>query len=118
MAAFIIRQKDLKRLGKEILNEIFDFLHDEYILTKFKEMKVLQKVFMDKLELNNISIEDGKVRTNDTDAIYKVVRYINFDMEIDEDLYYKKMAYMDIFRVFEVSYMYFILNFNIKLFNI
>ena len=106
MAAVIIRRKDIVRLGKELLNEMFDFLHNEYILSKFEETKVLQKVFMDKLKLNNISIEDGKVRTYDIEAVYKVLKYINFHMEIDEDLYYKKMAFMDIFRVFETSYIY------------
>ena len=55
MAAVIIRQKDLKRLGKELLNEMFDFLHDEYILTKFKEMKEVQEKFLEKLAFNHIN---------------------------------------------------------------
>ena len=90
MAAVIIRRKDLLRVGKELLKEMFDFLHNEYILTNFEETKVLQKVFMDKFELNNISIKDEKLKTDYLEAIYKVLDYINFDMEIDEDLYYKK----------------------------
>ena len=106
MAAVIIRQKDLLRLGKEMLKEIFNLFHNEFILNKFEEIKIFQKVFMDKLKSNNISLEDGKVRTNDLEAIYKVVKHINFDMEIDEDLFYKKIAYMYIFRVFDSSYIY------------
>ena len=43
MAAVIIRQKDAKRLGKELINEMFDFLHDEYILTEFEYMKEVQR---------------------------------------------------------------------------
>ena len=39
MAAVIIKQKDVERLGKELLNEMFEFLHDEYILTNFKLKK-------------------------------------------------------------------------------
>ena len=106
MAAVVIRKKDLDLLAKELLNEMFDFLHDEYILTKFKQMQIEQKRFLKKLELNNISIEDGRVSTNDLEAIFKVVRYINLDREIDEDLFYKAKAFLDIFRVFEVSYTY------------
>ena len=45
MAAVIIRKKDVKRLGKELLKEMFKFLHDEYILTEFKEMKEVKKNF-------------------------------------------------------------------------
>ena len=55
MAAVIIRQKDLERLGKELLKEMFYFLHDEYILTKFKQMKAEQEKFLEKLVLNHIN---------------------------------------------------------------
>ena len=54
MAAVIIRQKDIKRLGKELIKEIFDFLHDEYILTEFKEMKKTQEKFLENLVFNHI----------------------------------------------------------------
>ena len=43
MAAVIIRQKDVKRLASTLLKEMFGFLHDEYILSEFKEMKEIQK---------------------------------------------------------------------------
>ena len=105
--AAVIRRKDLLKLGKKLLEEMFVFFNDEFFLSKFEELKVLQKVFMDKLKLNNIYLEDGKVRsTIDIENIYNVVKYIKFDMEIEEDLYFKKMAFMDIFRVLEVSYKY------------
>lgn len=41
MAAVIVRKKDLENLGKELMKEVYSFLHDEYILT-FEEMKVEQ----------------------------------------------------------------------------
>ena len=111
MAAVIIRKKDIVRLGTELLEEMFLLLHNEFMLTQFEELKVLQKVFMNKLKSFNISIEDGKVSglkglSNDIEVIYNVVKHIKFNMESNEDLYYKKLAYMDIFRVFEVSYSY------------
>ena len=144
MAAVIIRKKDLDRLGKELLNEMFDFLHDEYILTKFKEMKEVQEKFLEKLAFNHINTlhrlykitkekreelakpfldklfsMDKKVEYDsnlvkdamkddgiDTEGIYHTLISINLDKERDEDLYFKTKAFLDIFRVFEVSYMY------------
>ena len=144
MAAVIIRQKDLKRLGKELLNEMFDFLHDEYILTEFKEMKQVKEKFLEKLAFNHINTlhrqykitkekreelakpfldklfsMDKKVEYDsnlvkgamkndgiDTEGIYHTLLTLNFFKETDEDLYFKTKAFLDIFRVFEVSYMY------------
>ena len=40
MAAVIVRKKDVERLGKELLKEVYDFLHDEYMLNNFSEMKL------------------------------------------------------------------------------
>ena len=101
MAAVIIRKKDLKLLGKKLLKEIFEFLHDEYILTEFKDMKKIQKEFLENLEKNNI-----KVGSNDIEGIYLTLDDLKLDMEIDEDLYYKTKAFLDIFRVFESEYTY------------
>ena len=55
MAAVIIRQKDLKRLGKELVKEVFEFLDDEYILKNFEEMKKERQKFLIKLVYNNFS---------------------------------------------------------------
>ena len=55
MAAVIIRQKDVKRLASTLLKEMFDFLHDEYILSEFKEMKEVQKEFLNSICVNHIN---------------------------------------------------------------
>ena len=65
MAAVIIKQKDVKRLGKELLNEMFEFLHDEYILTEFEEMKEVKKEFLNKLTLNYINTLHRKLEITD-----------------------------------------------------
>ena len=153
MAAVIIRQKDVKRLARELLNEMFEFLHDEYILSEFKEMKEVQKEFLENLALNHINtlhrqykitkerreelvkpfidkllkidenssdleknikveyvsklvksaMEDGGI---DTEGIYQSLNNLKLYMEIDEDLYFKTKAFLDIFRVFESGYTY------------
>ena len=54
MAAVIIRQKDVKRLASTLLKEMFDFLHDECILTECKGMKLTQELFLNNLCLNHI----------------------------------------------------------------
>ena len=136
MAAVIIRKKDVERLGKNLLNEMFDFLHDEYILTEFKEMKKVQEKFLEKLAFNHINtllrqykITEEKIKelskpfldkkveydSNlvkgamekdgiDTEGIYHTL--ISIDVELDEDLSFKTKAFLDIFRVFDVSYTY------------
>ena len=43
---------------------------------------------------------------NDIQGIYNTLKSLNFSMKINEDLFFKKMAFMDIYRVFEVSYAY------------
>ena len=55
MAAVIIKQKDVKRLASTLLNEIYYFLHEEYILTEFKEMKEVQKEFLNSICVNHIN---------------------------------------------------------------
>ena len=136
MAAVIIRKKDVERLGKNLLNEMFDFLHDEYILTEFKEMKKEQEKFLKNLAFNHINtlhrqykiteekrkelskpFLDKKVEYDsnlvkgamekdgiDTEGIYHTL--ISIDVELDEDLSFKTKAFLDIFRVFDVSYTY------------
>ena len=140
MADVIIRQKDVKRLGEELLKEMFEFLHDEYILSNFKEMKKVQKEFLNSLAFNhintlhrqykiteerrevlikpfidkNIKVEyDTKLAKSamedegiDTEGIYQTLNELKLDMEINEDLYFKTKAFLDIFRVFESGYIY------------
>ena len=138
MAAVIIRKKDVERLGKELVKEIYEFLHDEYILTNFEEMKEEQKKFLRKLVLNyfkyfnvtqiqrgnslRIDYEDFdenkfedelkcvkdeiKNGSLNTFVIFKTLNDLDLDMEIDEDLYFKKEAFLNIFKVFDCNYTY------------
>ena len=43
MADLVIREKDIVNLGRKTMKEVYKFLHDDYILTTFEEMKVEQK---------------------------------------------------------------------------
>ena len=53
MTAVIIRKKDVERLGKEVLKEVYDFLHNVNILTNFEEMKIEQEKFQHNLILHD-----------------------------------------------------------------
>ena len=98
MTAVIIKQKDVERLGKEVLKEMNDFLHDEYILSEFEEMKKEQEKF-----LKNLAKEGDGI---DTEGIFHTLNSLNLNMELNEDLYFKTKAFLDIFKVFDFAYTY------------
>ena len=142
MASVIINKKDLKRLGKELLKEVYDILHDEYTLTEFEEIKKVQENFLEELTLNHINTLRKQLKITDkkrekfaslfldlinnkkseyvsnlvkdyidkdvvdTEGIYHTLVSLNLNMEIDEDLYFKTKAFLNIFRVFDVDYIY------------
>ena len=138
MAAVIIRKKDVERLGKELVKEVYEFLHDEYILNNFSEMKLVKQKFLRGLVLNKFKsvnytktqrgnswsikhekfdeskfddelkcveeeIKNGGLNTN---VIFDSLISLSLDMEIDEDLYFKTHAFINIFKVFDSNYSY------------
>ena len=98
-----IRKSDVERLGKELIKEVDNFLNSDYIINNFPEMKLdkekfddSKKIFKDKFESGSLNIEE----------IYHILLEIKLDDEIDGDLFFKKEAYLDLFRVIFVSYTY------------
>ena len=85
MAAVIIRQKDVKRLARELLNEMFEFLHDEYILSEFKEMKEVQKEFLENLALNHINTLHRQYKITKEKRKELVKPFIDDLLKIDEN---------------------------------
>ena len=138
MAAVIIRKKDVERLGRELIKEVFEFLHDEDILKQFPEFLVAQKRFENDLaykrfrELNVTTtsspgsikweykqldkdkfeeelksvVEEIKNGTMDIHIIFQILLQTLLDSEVNEDLYFKNKAFLDIYRVFETGYSY------------
>ena len=133
MDEVVIRKKDLDRLARTLLKEIFEFIQDEYSLRELKK-DFLNKVVLNhviysnqkdkKYELSNSILEsifnkedefEGFLKPVkdamkddgiDTEGIYLVISEFKLDMETHEDLYYKKEAFLDIFRLFETGYTY------------
>ena len=91
-----IRKSDVEKLGKDLMKEIDHFLHDEYIITTFPEMKLDQEKFDSSVKGEILDIE----------KIYHILTGIKLDDEIDGDLYYKKESYLDLFKVLFSSYSY------------
>ena len=97
-----IRKSDVEKLGKELMKEIDNFLHDEYILT-FPEMKLDQEKFDESVNRFKDKYESGSL---DLQEMYDIFVKIKLDDEIDGDLFYKKESYLDLFKVLFTSYMY------------
>ena len=128
----IIKKSDVENLGKKLMKEVYEFLNDEYILS-FEKMKKekdkLEKNLIDfyfnikkikyfpyfkkdeneekikKFHLRKIEIkiEDESL---DIDLIFKVLDNLELEFEIDEDLYCKNKAFLNIYKVFTHSYTY------------
>ena len=65
MDEVVIKKKDVDRLAKELLKEIFDFLNNEYILNNFEEMKIEQPKFLNNLVCNHIIYSNKKGEKNE-----------------------------------------------------
>ena len=98
-----IRKSDVERLGKELIKEVDNFLHDEYIITTFPEMKLDQEKFENSINRLKTQYESG---TLNIEEIYHILLKIKLDDEIDGDLYFKKESYLDIFKVLFTSHLY------------
>ena len=96
-----IRKSDVEKLGKDLMKEIDNFLHDEYIITTFPEMILDQKEFDRRVNL-------FKSESLDTEKIYDILTRIYLDDEIDGDLYFKKNAFLHLYQVLLIDYSYLI----------
>ena len=138
MAAVIIRKKDVERLGHTLLKEVYEFLHDDYILKEFIEMKEEQKTFLRNLiviKFRNVNYtvkhqedswrityekfdeskyeEEIKILKDeikngslDIEVVFDVLKRVELDDEIAGDLFFKKEAFLDLYKVIDSDYSY------------
>ena len=138
MAAVIIRKKDVERLGRKLMKEVYKFLHDDYILNNFSEMKlekqrlekdlvlfkfksvnytIVQKEISWSIKYENfdkskhekeLKIIEDEIENERLDfrLVFKVLNRLKLDNEIDEDLFQKTQAFLNIFEVFDSNYSY------------
>ena len=79
----------LNELEKKLIKEVYDFLHDDYIITEFEDMKILQEKFLKDLVYkrfsNNNFTEKNTYRGGSISSIK--YRYKEFDeSKFDEEL--------------------------------
>ena len=141
MSACIIEKTDLVKLGKKLMKEFYEHVHDDYFLKEFDEVKLKRKYYDENLtkefllfhkneekkiqnlyfdnkryeDLVKMKTEDlfkkieGKIE--DKTLNYKIIfnfldqmDKLNIDPmiehEIDEDLYYMKKAFINIFKLY------------------
>ena len=75
-----IRKSDVERLGKELMKEVDNFLHDEFIITTFPKMILDQKQFDRSVNKLKDKYESGMLNTEE---IYHILLKIYLDSEID-----------------------------------
>ena len=129
MADLVIRKKDIENLGRKVMKEVYKFLHEKNILS-IEEMKLqkykLEKYLIDfyfnfideniyencqkdKIKYQNClkAIEKRIENENlDIDFIFNVLNKIKLEMELDEDLYFEKKGFINIYSVYDSDYTY------------
>ena len=63
MSACIIQKKDLEKLGKKLMKEFYDHVHEKYFLKKFDEVKLKRKFYDENLTKEFLSFYEKKEKT-------------------------------------------------------
>ena len=118
----ILRKSDIEKYGRKLMKKVYEFLHDNYILS-FEEMKVEKDKIENYLIINYFGIYKFDDQINyenllnhikekieneslDIDIIFKVLNNIELDFEIDEDLYHENKAFIHMYLVLDHYYSY------------
>ena len=112
MSTLLIIQKYIDRISREILNDTFKFMYENYNFeengTESEEMKeILAKMvesrnsFLEStkdIEQNGI---EGLVTNNlETKLIYDILKKVYIFFEVDEDLFYDIKDFLEIYKTF------------------
>ena len=137
MAAVIITKKDLKKLGNELLKELYNFFNDEYMLThsevKKEGIRFIKNLITAEFKENNYSLIERELPMKNSkyeiskrleclkdriknDAIsldviiqaIKQIEYKNGLNEIDQDLHGKVGSFKNLYYVYSYDHSYLI----------
>ena len=117
MEDLIIKKSDVENLGRKLMKEVYVFFNRNYDyvipcedikIEKDKFLKYLTNfIYFDKNEnffkKVEIKIEDESLNI---DLIFEILDKIKVDIELDEDLHFKKKAFLNIYSVFDSDYKY------------
>lgn len=86
MSAVIIREKDLKRLGKELVKELYDFFNDDYIYNSFPKMREEREKFLNNFTKSYLSHFNYTIVQKETSwsKKYEPVDENKFSKELEE----------------------------------
>ena len=63
MSACIILKKDLEKLGKKLMKEFYEHVHEEYMLKEFDEVKLKRKFYNENLTKEFLSFHKNEEKT-------------------------------------------------------
>ena len=63
MSACIIQKKDLEKLGKKLMKEFYEHVHDDYFLKEFDEVKLKRKYYDENLTKKFLSFHKNEEKT-------------------------------------------------------
>lgn len=84
MESVVIKNKKVDRFGRKVFKDVYDFFHDDYILTEFEEMKVEQENLLKSLVTH--LIEDNQsleYEYEDLRLISKIINEDKFEEEVE-----------------------------------
>ena len=112
MSTLLIIQKYIKRISREVFNDTFKFMYENYNFeengTESEEMKeILAKM----VESRNSFLESNKklkrnpiegIETSylETKLIYDILKKVYIFFEVDEDLFYDIKDFLEIYKTF------------------
>ena len=126
----VIKKKDIIKLGKDLIKEVYEFLNNKYFKETFpEEINKTAKTFNNYLVQRVFGNHDRSIESDiygestyeedlesvikmikderlDIEIVYETLKNLDLDMEIHEDLYFKNGSFLNLYSVFDIDYTY------------
>ena len=126
----VIKKKDIIKMGKDLIKEVYEFLNDDFFKETFpEEINKTAKTFNNYLVQRVFGNRDCSIESDiygestyeedlesvikmikderlDIEIVYETLKNLDLDMEIHEDLYFKNRAFLNLYSVFDIDYTY------------
>ena len=126
----VIKKKDIVKMGKDLIKEVYEFLHNDYLKETFpEEINKTTKTFNNYLVKRVFSNYNNSIKSDiygestyeedletvikhikegilDIKVIFETLNILDLDIEIEENLYFKNRAFLNLYSVFDSDYTY------------